>query len=71
MAQTNKDDFREFALVLRNALMMIVRWIEKKYMLPPGGGPVTHPVPMMLNACITRSPAAPTSAGETGGLGGQ
>jgi len=25
------DDMREFLLVLRNALLMVVRWIEKKY----------------------------------------
>lgn len=25
------DDLREFMLVLRRALQMIVRWIEKKY----------------------------------------
>jgi hypothetical protein len=25
------DEMREFMLVLRNALLMIVRWIEKKY----------------------------------------
>jgi len=26
-------DMREFMLVLRNALLMIVRWIEKKYQI--------------------------------------
>lgn len=28
------DDTREFLLVLRRALMMIVRWIEAKYQIP-------------------------------------
>jgi hypothetical protein len=26
-----RDDLREFLIVLRRALLMIVRWIEKKY----------------------------------------
>lgn len=26
-----RDDLREFLLVLRRALLMIVRWIEKRY----------------------------------------
>jgi hypothetical protein len=26
------DDLREFMLMLRQALLMIVRWIEKKYL---------------------------------------
>lgn len=25
------DDLKEFMLILRRALMMIVRWIERKY----------------------------------------
>jgi len=25
------DDLREFMLVLRRALLMVVRWIEKRY----------------------------------------
>jgi hypothetical protein len=27
------DEMREFMVVLRNALLMIVRWIEKKYQI--------------------------------------
>jgi len=27
----NNDDFKDFMLVLRKALLMIVRWIEKRY----------------------------------------
>ncbi len=30
-AATN-DEMREFFLVLRDALMMVVRWIERRYM---------------------------------------
>ena len=29
----DEDDFKEFALVLRSALLMIVRWIERKYLI--------------------------------------
>ena len=28
----DKDEMREFMLVIRQALLMIVRWIEKKYL---------------------------------------
>jgi hypothetical protein len=31
-APETSDDLREFFLVIRDALMMIVRWIERKYM---------------------------------------
>jgi len=30
-----KDDIKEFMLILRQALLMIVRWIEKRYGLLP------------------------------------
>jgi hypothetical protein len=30
---SREDDLKEFMLVLRNALLMIVRWIEKKYQI--------------------------------------
>jgi len=33
------DDLREFFMVLRQALLMIVRWIEKRYPATPGGQP--------------------------------
>lgn len=33
-----RDDLREFMLVLRQALLMIVRWIEHKYDLKPAEG---------------------------------
>jgi hypothetical protein len=29
----NDDDMREFMMVLRRALLMLVSWIEKKYQL--------------------------------------
>ncbi len=29
---TNDDEMREFFLVLRDALMMVIRWIERRYM---------------------------------------
>jgi hypothetical protein len=29
------DEMKEFLLVMRRALLMIARWIEKKYHLPP------------------------------------
>jgi hypothetical protein len=29
----HNDDLREFLLVVRQALLMIVRWIEKRYNL--------------------------------------
>jgi hypothetical protein len=28
---TRDDELREFMLILRQALLMIVRWIEKRY----------------------------------------
>jgi hypothetical protein len=31
------DDLREFFLVTRRALLMVVRWIEKRYGLEAGG----------------------------------
>jgi len=31
---TNDEDLREFFLILRRALLMVVRWIEKRYALP-------------------------------------
>lgn len=31
--EMNNDDLREFMVVLRRALLMIVRWIERKYKL--------------------------------------
>lgn len=40
---TSEDEFREFALMLRAALLMIVRWIERRYMTPEEAKvPVTH-----------------------------
>jgi len=27
----SRDDLREFMLVLRQALLMVVRWIERRY----------------------------------------
>jgi hypothetical protein len=33
--QSGGDDFREFMILLRQALLMIVRWIEKRYGLQP------------------------------------
>lgn len=30
-----RDDLKEFCIVLRQALLMIVRWIEKRYNLEP------------------------------------
>ena len=32
---TTHDDLREFMLVLRQALLMIVRWIENRYGIQP------------------------------------
>lgn len=32
-----RDDLREFMLVLRRALLMIVAWIEQKYGLKDNG----------------------------------
>jgi len=29
--QADEDTLREFLLILRSALLMIVRWIEQKY----------------------------------------
>jgi hypothetical protein len=29
---SSDDEFREFVIVLRSALLMIVRWIERRYM---------------------------------------
>ncbi len=31
------EDLREFMLVLRQALLMIVRWIEKRYHMEASG----------------------------------
>lgn len=31
----NNDDLREFLLVLRRALLMLVNWIEQRYRLGP------------------------------------
>ena len=31
---SSEDEFRDFALMLRTALLMIVRWIERRYMTP-------------------------------------
>jgi hypothetical protein len=31
----NADETREFLLIVRRALLMIARWIERKYSLPP------------------------------------
>jgi len=31
MDGNKQDDLREFLMVLRQALLMIVRWIEKRY----------------------------------------
>lgn len=33
MNETNWSEFREFAIVLRQALLMIVRYLEKRYQL--------------------------------------
>jgi len=30
-----KDDLKEFFVILRQALLMVVRWIEKRYGLQP------------------------------------
>jgi hypothetical protein len=30
---TNTDEIKEFMMVLRQALLMIVRWIERRYKL--------------------------------------
>jgi hypothetical protein len=38
----NSDDLREFFLMVRRALLMIVRWIESKYNIEPAGGRVTE-----------------------------
>ena len=32
MSTQRDDDLREFLLVLRRALLMVVRWIEKRYL---------------------------------------
>ena len=32
---TAHDEMREFFLVLRDALLMVVRWIERRYMRKP------------------------------------
>lgn len=58
MAQSN-NDFREFALnALRPALMMIVKWIEKKYIpAPPGFTPV--PPTYHINMQPAPTPALP------------
>lgn len=47
--QQNNDDFKAFALVLRAALLMVVRWIEKRYSLKGAGDCETHtpPVPFV------------------------
>jgi hypothetical protein len=29
----NNEDLREFMLILRRALLMLVRWIERKYVV--------------------------------------
>lgn len=62
MAKTDNNDFREFALnALRPALMMIIRWIEKKYILPASGGPMPPAVPAVFNATYVPPPVnAPT-----------
>lgn len=31
----DRDDLKEFFMILRQALLMIVRWIEKRYGLQP------------------------------------
>ena len=41
---TQNNDFRDFALVLRAALLMVVRWIEKRYMVK--GDCATHTQPV-------------------------
>jgi hypothetical protein len=33
-AQKQSDELREFMLILRRALLLIVRYIEKRYCLP-------------------------------------
>lgn len=40
MNEKQQDDMKEFMLVLRRALLMIVRWIDKKYDLRPPAGQV-------------------------------
>lgn len=30
-----EDDLKEFMLILRRALLMVVRWIEQKYHIDP------------------------------------
>jgi len=30
-----EDDLREFMMILRRALLMVVRWIERRYDLNP------------------------------------
>lgn len=35
MSTKQQDDMREFMLVLRRALLMIVKWIDKRYDLRP------------------------------------
>jgi hypothetical protein len=34
MSEKNRDDLREFMLVVRRALLMMVRWIERRYKHP-------------------------------------
>lgn len=36
---TSTDDLREFLLLLRRALLMVVRWIEKRYGVTDNGNP--------------------------------
>lgn len=31
MTETQSDDLRDFLLVVRRALLMLVRWIERRY----------------------------------------
>jgi len=32
-----EEDLREFLLLVRRALLMIIRWIERRYRLEPNG----------------------------------
>jgi hypothetical protein len=36
-ASARDEDLREFFLILRRALLMLVRWIEKKYSIDQHG----------------------------------
>jgi hypothetical protein len=47
-----RDDFREFMLVFRRALMMIVTWIEQRYGLKQNDDALLSQVEVLREACV-------------------